>query len=558
MKNKYISSLLPAAAEPQRSTEARLPEPSTQTVCPTAQDALQLVRDLHVHQIELESQNEALREVRAQLEQSLRRCTELYKTEAALWERERLFSALLQTVPAGVSITRQRVFQQANDCLYQMLGYSPAELIGQSSRLIYLSDAEFERVGWEKYHQAIGTGSGATETQWCCKDGRLIDVHLRFAAIAPQQPEVGFVFAALDISARKRMEITLRASEQRYRTLVELLPYGIQENDCEGRITFANPALERLHGHWEGGLVGRFLWDLLADSADRVQLRDYLQFLVRKQPTPKTYFAKNRRADGLIIEVQVDWTYYYHEHGQVQGFIAVITDITERRKTETRLAEHAEHLQQLSRRLFSVQEAERRRLARELHDDFGQQLAALKLNLATLSRQLCATENQHYVTDSLEIVTHTLERLRNVALDLRPSVLDDLGLAAALHGYARRQAERAGCKIAVWDQLSPLSSEIETAAFRIVQEAVNNAIRHGAAPIIVVIAEVCKQVLWLTIRDDGCGFDPLTIAASGHTGLGLSSMRERTELLNGRFRLASRPGRGVVIEVTIPVSEEVS
>lgn len=475
--------------------------------------------------------------------------------EAALLEQERQFSALLQTVPAGVGITKQRIFQQANDYFYQMLGYAPAELIGQSARRLYASDAEFERVGQEKYRQIERTGFGTAETRWRCKNGRLIDVFLRSAAVAPKQPESGIVFVAVDISERKRMETALRVSERRYRDLVELLPYGVQESDCEGRITFANPALERLHGRFENSVVGQFIWDFLADAVDRERLRDYLQFLVREQPPPQTYYSQDRHRDGSIISVQTDWLYRRDEHGQLQGFIAVISDVTEQQRTRLRLVEHTARLQQISRRLFSVQEEERQRLARELHDDLGQQLAALKLNLATLNHRLSATEHQRYIADSLEIVNHTLERLRDVARDLRPSVLDDLGLAAALHGHARRQAERASCKIEVWDRLPPLSPEVETAVFRIVQEAINNATRHGMAQNITVSVEVCDWVLSLTIRDNGGGFDPALVSANSPPGLGLSIMRERAELLNGRFDLASQPGQGVVITVTIPVAE---
>ena len=145
--------------------------------------------------------------------------------------------------------------------------------------------------------------------------------------------------------------------------------------------------------------------------------------------------------------------------------------------------------------------------------------------------------------------------MRDIARDLRPSVLDDLGLAAALHWYARRQAERSGCEIVVLDRFSPLSPEIETAVFRIAQEAVNNAIRHGGARHITVTAEVVDRRLALAIQDDGGGFDPEAASSKPDAGLGLNSMRERAELLDGRFALTSRAGVGTRIEVSIPVTE---
>lgn len=485
------------------------------------------------------------------------------------------------------------------------------------------------------------------------------------------------LLSLIDITERKRIEAESRQSEQRFRTLVDLLPYGVQESNVEGRITFANPALERLHGSQEGGLVGRFIWDFVADAAAREELRNYLQFLVREQPPPVTYFSKDRRADGAVIDVQVDWSYNRDQQGRVQGFIAIVADITERqrieqqlqlnqfstdesalaiywldvedrflyanaqachslgyslaelrtlhvwdidpdfpevcsapfwqeirqkkvarfesihrrkdgsifpvelsvryaayqgkeynfafaqniterRQAEQRLAESAQRLQQLSRRLLSVQEEERRALARELHDDFGQQLTALKLNLAMLERDLRDPMHRTRLADCIHIVESARESIQNTARQLRPAILDDLGLVEALHWYARSQAERSGCTIEVQDRLSMLlPPELETAIFRIVQEAVNNALRHGQSRRIDITTEVDQRELTLVIQDDGVGFDPDTRAATENpSGLGLISMSERATLLGGRFSFASRPGAGVRIEVAIPLAEE--
>ncbi|MCC9000251.1 MAG: sensor domain-containing diguanylate cyclase, partial [Candidatus Contendobacter sp.] len=117
--------------------------------------------------------------------------------------------------------------------------------------------------------------------------------------------------------------------------------YGVQENDLTGRVTFANPARERLHGRWEGGVIGRFIWDFLAEDLERRSLRDYLQFLIREQPPPTPYFSKDRCVDGSIIDVQVDWTYRRDKYGQVQGLIAVMTDITDRNRMQAALREQA-------------------------------------------------------------------------------------------------------------------------------------------------------------------------------------------------------------------------
>ncbi len=236
--------------------------------------------------------------------------------------------------------------------------------------------------------------------------------------------------------------------------------------------------------------------------------------------------------------------------------IVLHVDVTERKQAEELWQESSRHLQMLSRRLLSVQEEERRALARELHDDFGQQLAALKLNLGILNSGSLDAVGHRRIADCLEIVNQTIERIRDTALNLRPAMLDDLGLSAALHWYTRRQAERAGCLIEVRDCVPPLSPDLETAVFRIVQEAVNNAIQHGAVRTIVIVVEISDQQLLLKIRDDGAGFAPEMKCAQDHRGMGVANMRERVELLGGRFELTSWLGGGTVIEVAIPLPEQ--
>ena len=151
---------------------------------------------------------------------------------------------------------------------------------------------------------------------------------------------VAMVELTLDISERKGMEDALKKSEERHRSLVETIPHGIQEVDPEGTITYANPAHHKIYGYGNQEMIGKSILDLQISDFARIELRDYLATLVKEQPEPIPYIAKNLTKDGIIIDVQVDWDYQRDNQGGVKGFISVVTDITEERSVRYRLFRH--------------------------------------------------------------------------------------------------------------------------------------------------------------------------------------------------------------------------
>lgn len=215
-----------------------------------------------------------------------------------------------------------------------------------------------------------------------------------------------------------------------------------------------------------------------------------------------------------------------------------------------------------SRRLASqvvlAQEAERKRLSRELHDEIGQALTAVSFNLQAYQQSVGDPTIKAHLQDSLSIIESTLHQVRDLALDLHPTILDDLGLVAALQWYVSRLAERAGLTIElVADPLeTSLPADINTTCFRIVQEALTNILRHARAKTVVVELRRHTVELELVIRDDGIGFD--VQAAREHsargTSLGLLGMQERVLLLKGQLRVKSAPGVGTEIRARFPLA----
>lgn len=226
-----------------------------------------------------------------------------------------------------------------------------------------------------------------------------------------------------------------------------------------------------------------------------------------------------------------------------------------RRETEHQRTE--ETLQVLSRRLLEAQESERRAIARELHDELGQALQALKINLQTVQR--FPKESTQRVEESIAIVDHALQQVRTLSVDLRPSLLDDLGLVVALEWYVDRQAQRVGFigHCAAHPPDLRVDPTVETVCFRVVQEALTNIARHAQAKQVWVDLQCREQTLLLLIRDDGIGFDvPAARERVMHgVSFGLLGMQERVELAGGQFEIRSTAGHGTEVHVRFPLSQ---
>ena len=236
-------------------------------------------------------------------------------------------------------------------------------------------------------------------------------------------------------------------------------------------------------------------------------------------------------------------------------YIARLDRQTRSRYVELARSRHA--LQQLSARLVDAQETERRAISRELHDEVGQTLGALLVDIGRLSTSLCADHPEMKAQlDSLKSVAErTFQSVRNMALLLRPSMLDDLGLAAALEWQGREVSRRSEIEVTVESEGVPedLPDEYRICIYRLVQEALNNAVRHSGARNAKVSVEQKSKFIAVRVSDDGHGFDP------GHTrGMGILGMEERVKRLGGTLRMESAQGRGTTVSAELPVPAEVA
>jgi len=334
----------------------------------------------------------------------------------------------------------------------------------------------------------------------------------------------------------------------RYRMLFESSPLPMWVFDGETlRFLAVNDAAVRLYGYTREEFLGMSATDVRHPEERRI-FREF----TRSAGTVNRALFRHLKKNGETLNIDgvghlVSW------RGRPARLV-VINDITERLRAQEAL-EHLnrelelshERLRALSRRLLEVQEDERRRLARDLHDDIGQALTALKIQLESRAR----------VEECVDTVRHTLERVRQLSLSLRPSQLDDLGLAAALRSHLDRQARVAGiaAHFDAADAPADMGPETETSCFRVAQEAINNVLRHAQAANIWVRLFSAGGRLALSVRDDGHGFDLEGVRrrTGADASLGLVGMEERIALVGGSLELRSEPGRGTVVVATFPV-----
>jgi PAS domain S-box-containing protein len=399
----------------------------------------------------------------------------------------------------------------------------------------------------------------------------------------------GLILLAIeDVTERRRAAHDLTVSETRYRRLFETAQDGILIIDARtGRIFDANPFLTELLGYPHAELVGKELWEIgLFEEigANRAAFRELqAKGYIRYEDLPL------RTEDGRHIDVEFVSNVY-----QVDGRAVIqcnIREVTDRKRAEEAVREAHERLedrvrertaelsranealaaeiarreraeaarQELLQRLAAAGEEERRRIARELHDQTGQHLTALSLGLKSLGDATPEASPARQRIEQLKALTALLgKEVHDLALELRPTALDDLGLHTALVNYAEEWSSRSGVPVDYHgdgldaERLPPL---IETALYRVVQESLTNVFRHAQARRVSLILRRSRDQVFAVIEDNGRGFDPEGgVSGDGAGGrLGLLGMRERVELVGGALTVESAPGRGTTVFARIPL-----
>jgi PAS domain S-box-containing protein len=360
---------------------------------------------------------------------------------------------------------------------------------------------------------------------------------------------IEFQSVGRDITERKLAEEALRESEEQYRELASSITDVFFAMDKDLKYIYWNKASENLTGISEKDAIGKSIYELFPDIPEMRRAEGiYLDVLRTQQP--QNFINRYQIGDK-------EYVFEINAYPSKQGLSVFVKDITERKQAEKELKRSHKQLRALAARLSEVEEAERLRLAQELHDQVGQNLTALGINLNILPNLLSVKSTVRIgerLKDSQKLLEETIEKIRDVMADLRPSVLDDYGLLAAIRWYGEQFSNRTNIDIMIHgEELKPrLPMSVETTMFRISQEALTNIAKHSHAKKAIINLKEIDDKVQLSIADDGIGFDPETVYKMKKEMVwGLHAMKERAEALGGKFIVESKPVKGTKIIVEI-------
>jgi PAS domain S-box-containing protein len=486
---------------------------------------------------------ECVRQARDELE-----CRVRERTAELEMERARLAEAF-RLAPSFMAVLRgpNHVFERANDRYHELVGRR--DIIGRPVR------EALPEVAGQGYFELLDRVY-TTGEPFCGKGMRIRVSHMPGAP--PEELVLDFVYQPLrggdgavsgilvqgiDQTDRVRAEESLREQAE----LLDLAADAIIIHDPQGAVTYWNRGAERLYGWARDETLGRNADELLGTTYPRPREG------IVAQVTGAGYWAGDlaqTRRDGSAVVVASRWTRRAGEGG-LATVLEINTDVTE-------LRQGAKVREEFVGRLLAAQEQERRNVARELHDGVAQSLTALHLRIGIMAQQASRPEVRDGLAELTRIARAAAEEVRFLARGLRPPALDELGLFPALTRYADDFARAHGIRAEVvasgraGGRLPPV---VETAFYRIAQEALANVARHSGAASVSIVLLREPSFVQLLVEDDGAGWDPASEPADAYAQLGLQGMRERAALLGGRLTIESSPGSGTAVCARIPLPE---
>lgn len=360
-------------------------------------------------------------------------------------------------------------------------------------------------------------------------------------------------FNKMTIDLRKFRD-DLKQSEERYRGLIENSSEIIYQTDQKRFFAGMNKTMLDKLGFRSEELMGMKIENIVPAN-EREKVISHIQKVIEKgSDSIETMFLSRK---GETIYVEINANAMYDAGGNFIETRAFVRDITEKKKAEA-AEKHEKELQLLTSHIISIQEKERRRISRELHDEAGQALTAMKINIEMMENEIpeSSTNIRKRLDETKQLLTHTLQEIRLLSFELRPSLLDHFGALAAIREYSKNYSERTNIDVQVRGEniVEKFSPEIDILFYRCAQEALTNVAKHSEAKNVIIKIDHDGNELCMSIKDDGKGFD-INENFKKHInsfGIGLFGMKERVALLNGSLRIHSGKNEGSELEILVP------
>ncbi|MBW1709675.1 MAG: PAS domain S-box protein [Deltaproteobacteria bacterium] len=486
-----------------------------------------------------------------------------YKLKESLNDITERFQDLVERTSNWIwEVDTQGKYIYSNPVVESLLGYRPDEMIGRYFFDFYPQEEKEVLKNTILQYRDKKKPFEALEFSLIHKNGHKVIIETNGLPILDKTGNLlGYRGVDRNISARKRAEQALRESEEQFRSIFNESPIGIEIFNSEGILVEANKSCFEIFGIFEpNDLIGFRLYDNpnVPDDAKAkliegktVKYETYYDFeQVKKRNLYRTTKTENIYIDVLITPLGL-------KGGQpFSGYMVQIQDITSRKKAEDRI-------HNLSQQLIKAHEIERQKLSADLHDHLAQDLSALKIKIDTIFDDCPDTsgDKKRKVNELSKMATDCIMTVRNLAYDLRPAGLDQLGLVQTIYQHCEEFSHRNGSKVdfisAGMDDVK-LDFDTEITLYRLIQEGMNNIKKHAAASQITIRLVASFPNIILQIEDNGKGFlvENRLEAAYNERHMGIQSMQERVALLNGKITIESRPTLGTKIRVEIPYTEE--
>ncbi len=477
--------------------------------------------------------------------------SEQKRMERALRQRESEFAALFESSPdAYARFDPNLRVTHANTAFEKAMGVSAQAIIGKTIHQLPLSEGN-RRIADLLIKKVLRTGQSQQYEFSVVSTGSVTEYEVRYV---PELSTDGSVAAVLgvgrDITERKRMEQELRKREREMAALFDNSPDVIVRRDRNSRNLYVNAAWEKLMGIPREMAIGKTSEELgLLQATVRLQKRAIRHVLKTRSPLTIefTYPSSNGPVDHEVRHIPE------FDAGGVSSILSIGRDVTEQKRLQKLAAANERDIRALSASLITAQEQERRRIAREIHDSLCQHLGALAAEIRVIAAELPALSTAGgRLQAAQKRALGIAEEARQIARQLHPAILEDLGLQRALRNLCHEFSHREGIPIEfrVINPLSEAPLEAASCVYRIAQEALNNVVKHAHAKNVWVRLSGTRQPR-LSIHDDGIGFDVDSVRGAG--GLGLVSMNERARIAGAKLSIRSQTGHGTRVNVVLPI-----